>query len=129
MGIRILLTSLLASLLLLAALQGVALADNTSSVNLLANGSFDTPGASSFALADGWQALNPWGSVTVGLETGRKYAPYEIRGAGGPRGDKPRKWHATVSSLRKAENGRDWRCRPSVNLVFVGGRRVRSGCA
>jgi len=32
------------TLLLLAALQGVALADNTSSVNLIANGSFDTPG-------------------------------------------------------------------------------------
>jgi len=30
--------------LLLAALQGVALADNLSSVNLIANGSFDTPG-------------------------------------------------------------------------------------
>ena len=82
--------SLIASLLL-AALQGVALADNLSSVNLIANGSFDTPGASSFALADGWQALNPWGSVSVGLETGRKYAPYEIRGVGGPRGDRPRK--------------------------------------
>ena len=53
--------------LLLAALQGVALADNLSSVNLIANGSFDTPGASSFALADGWQALNPWGSVTVAM--------------------------------------------------------------
>ena len=31
-------------LLLLAALQGVALTDNLSSVNLIANGSFDTPG-------------------------------------------------------------------------------------
>jgi len=106
MGIRILLTSLLASLLLLAALQGVALADNTSSVNLLANGSFDTPGASSFALADGWQALNPWGSVTVGLETGRKYAPYEIRGAGGPRGEMPRKW---LARFRGPYHGNIWR--------------------
>ena len=44
-----------------------AQADNLSSVNLIANGSFDTPGASSFALADGWQLLNPWGSETVAM--------------------------------------------------------------
>jgi len=104
--------SLIASLLL-AALQGVALADNLSSVNLIANGSFDTPGASSFALADGWQALNPWGSVTVGLETGRKYAPYEIRGAGGPRGEMPRKW---LARFRGPYHGNIW---PSLNPQYA----------
>jgi len=95
--------------LLLAALAVAtppASADNLSSVNLIANGSFDTPATAANPLSAGWQPLNPWGSVTVGLETGRKYAPYEIRGAGGPRGDKPRKW---LARFRGPYHGNIWR--------------------